>query len=88
MNTMVSIVCLYLSYILIFMNLYFLFCAVRRKRQTKSVKNSVTGITDQIPVTPNAIGSRNTRTAFNTIPLIIQINREYPGFITDWKYVL
>lgn len=29
MNTMVSIVCLYLSYILIFMNLYFLFCAVR-----------------------------------------------------------
>ena len=50
-----------------------------------SVTNSVTGMTDQIPVTPKATGRRNTRIPFITIPLIMQMNREYPGFITDWK---
>lgn len=64
------------------------FFSFSRIRQVPSAKNSAAGMTDHIPVTPNAIGRRNTRTLLKTSPLIRQMNKAFPGFNTDWNQVL
>ena len=47
------------------------------------VIHSVIGITSQIPVTPNHIGSINTKITQSIKPLSKQIASDNPGFNTD-----
>lgn len=65
------------------LNLLFICCFFNSTIVMTKVIHSVIGITSQIPVTPNHIGSINTKITQSIKPLSKQIASDNPGFNTD-----